>query len=64
MPAEGTPASIDDYIAGFPEDVQAVLRQLLATIREAAPDRRHARPCGRGEGKAEEVIPRSGCVGA
>jgi uncharacterized protein YdhG (YjbR/CyaY superfamily) len=38
MPAESTPASIDDYIAGFPEDVQAVLRQVRAIIREAAPD--------------------------
>lgn len=38
MPAEATPASIDDYIAGFPDDVQPVLRQVRAIIREAAPD--------------------------
>ena len=38
MPAEATPASIDDYIAGFPEEVQSVLRQVRAIIREEAPD--------------------------
>jgi uncharacterized protein YdhG (YjbR/CyaY superfamily) len=32
------PATIDEYIAGFPADVQAVLRQVRATIRDAAPD--------------------------
>ena len=31
------PKDIDDYIAGFPEDVQAKLMKLRATIREAAP---------------------------
>ncbi len=30
--------SIDDYIATFPEDVQAILQALRATIRAAAPD--------------------------
>ena len=30
--------SIDDYIAGFPDDVQEVLQQIRATIRDAAPD--------------------------
>ncbi len=33
-------SSIDEYIAGFPEDVQAVLKQMRAVIRAAAP---HAR---------------------
>jgi uncharacterized protein YdhG (YjbR/CyaY superfamily) len=28
---------MDDYIAGFPEDVQAKLQQVRATIRQAAP---------------------------
>ena len=28
---------IDDYIAGFPADVQRVLRQMRATIRKAVP---------------------------
>ena len=32
------PASIDDYIAGFPEDVQQILQQVRATIRQAAPE--------------------------
>lgn len=32
-----TPRDIDDYIAGFPEDVREVLEKLRATIREAAP---------------------------
>jgi uncharacterized protein YdhG (YjbR/CyaY superfamily) len=30
--------SIDEYIATFPEDIQAVLQALRATIRAAAPD--------------------------
>lgn len=38
MPADAVPASIDEYIAGFPDDVQPVLRQVRAIIREAAPD--------------------------
>jgi uncharacterized protein YdhG (YjbR/CyaY superfamily) len=33
-----TPQTIDDYIAGFPAEVQAILQQVRATIREAAPD--------------------------
>ena len=32
------PTSIDDYIAGFPEDVQQILQQVRATIRQAAPE--------------------------
>ena len=29
---------MDEYIAGFPKDVQAILKKIRATIREAAPD--------------------------
>ncbi|MFD2569303.1 iron chaperone [Spirosoma soli] len=32
------PKDIDEYIAGFPTDVQKVLEQIRATIHEAAPD--------------------------
>jgi uncharacterized protein YdhG (YjbR/CyaY superfamily) len=32
------PASIDDYISDFPEDVQQILQQVRATIRQAAPE--------------------------
>jgi uncharacterized protein YdhG (YjbR/CyaY superfamily) len=38
-----SPKDIDDYIAGFPPDVQKILRKIRATIRKAAP-------------KAEEAI--------
>jgi uncharacterized protein YdhG (YjbR/CyaY superfamily) len=31
------PKDIDSYIAGFPPDVQAILRRIRATVREAAP---------------------------
>jgi uncharacterized protein YdhG (YjbR/CyaY superfamily) len=31
------PSSIDEYIAGFPKDVQAILSKMRATIRRAAP---------------------------
>ena len=32
------PASVDEYIAAFPADIQAVLRSVRATVRAAAPD--------------------------
>lgn len=31
------PATVDEYIAGFPPGVQTVLRAVRATVREAAP---------------------------
>ena len=33
-----TAKTIDEYIARFPDDIQAVLQQIRATIREAAPE--------------------------
>jgi len=33
-----TPRTIDEYIAGFPPDVQDILQKIRMTIREAAPD--------------------------
>lgn len=35
-----TPKDIDEYIAGFPKDVQDVLEKIRKTIRKAAPDAR------------------------
>jgi uncharacterized protein YdhG (YjbR/CyaY superfamily) len=32
------PQTIDTYIAGFPEDVQAILQQIRRTIHETAPE--------------------------
>lgn len=32
------PETIDDYIAGFPQDVQDILEKIRTTIRKAAPD--------------------------
>ena len=32
------PKTIDEYIAGFPPDVQAILQKIRLTIRKAAPD--------------------------
>ncbi|HEX6288890.1 MAG TPA: DUF1801 domain-containing protein [Herpetosiphonaceae bacterium] len=32
------PKTIDEYIAGFPEDVQAILEKIRMTIRQAAPE--------------------------
>ena len=32
------PKDIDEYIAGFPADVRAILRKVRATIRMAAPE--------------------------
>jgi uncharacterized protein YdhG (YjbR/CyaY superfamily) len=31
------PRTVDEYIAGFPEDIQQLLQQVRQTIREAAP---------------------------
>ena len=33
-----TPKNIDEYIAGFPSDVQTSLRKVRAVVRKAAPD--------------------------
>lgn len=38
MAREITANTIDEYIAGFPEDVQDILRKIRDTIKEAAPD--------------------------
>ncbi|MEW6401361.1 MAG: DUF1801 domain-containing protein [Chloroflexota bacterium] len=33
-----TPSTIDEYIAGFPADVEAILEKFRATIHKAAPE--------------------------
>ncbi|MAT97106.1 MAG: hypothetical protein CL608_08190 [Anaerolineaceae bacterium] len=38
----GKPNSIDDYIANFPEAVQAKLQEMRVTIRKAAPEAQEA----------------------
>ena len=35
---QAAPKTIDEYIAGFPKDIQAILQRVRQTIREAAPD--------------------------
>ena len=35
---QAAPTTIDNYIAGFPKDVQAILKKIRLTIRKAAPD--------------------------
>ena len=40
MTPETEPANVDDYIAMFPPEVQAVLRQVRQVVREAAPQAR------------------------
>ncbi len=37
-----TPQNIDEYIAGFPSDIQEILEKIRMTIREAAPDAEEA----------------------
>ena len=37
-PNQEAPQTIDTYIAGYPEDVQAILQQVRRTIRETAPE--------------------------
>ncbi|MGV3601237.1 MAG: iron chaperone [Dyadobacter fermentans] len=36
--AASKPQTIDEYIAGFPDDVQAALQQIRAEVRTAAPE--------------------------
>jgi uncharacterized protein YdhG (YjbR/CyaY superfamily) len=36
-PNRRTPRTIDEYIAGFPAPVRAILRRIRSTIRDAAP---------------------------
>lgn len=38
MPEKKAPQNIDEYIAGFPEDVQIKLEKLRETIHQAAPE--------------------------
>jgi uncharacterized protein YdhG (YjbR/CyaY superfamily) len=35
---QAAPEDIDEYIAGFPNDVQAILEKIRMTIRKAAPE--------------------------
>ena len=38
MAKTSTPENIDEYIAGFPPDVRAILECIRQTVRQAAPD--------------------------
>ncbi|MGB8645393.1 MAG: DUF1801 domain-containing protein [Anaerolineae bacterium] len=38
IPNQPAPKTIDEYIAGFPPDVQEILEKVRLTIRKAAPD--------------------------
>lgn len=40
--SQAAPKSIDEYIAGFPKEVQEILEKVRATIRKAAPDAEEA----------------------
>jgi uncharacterized protein YdhG (YjbR/CyaY superfamily) len=33
-----SPQTVDDYIAGFPAEIQSILRQIRSIIRETVPD--------------------------
>ena len=35
---QAAPQTIDEYIAGFPPEVQAILQKIRLTIKKAAPD--------------------------
>ena len=36
--SQSVPQTIDEYIAGFPPDVQEILQKIRKTVHEAAPD--------------------------
>lgn len=44
--AETTPTTIDEYIAGYPSDVQDILQKIRFTISEAAPEAEEAMAYG------------------
>jgi uncharacterized protein YdhG (YjbR/CyaY superfamily) len=37
-PSQTAPQNIDEYIADFPPDIQAILQKIRTTIRKAAPE--------------------------
>jgi uncharacterized protein YdhG (YjbR/CyaY superfamily) len=39
---QSAPKDIDEYIAGFPDEVQEILEKIRMTIRKAAPDAKEA----------------------
>src|SRR5215472_12877467 len=39
---QGPPKKIDEYIAGFPKDVQEILEKIRRTIKKAAPEAEEA----------------------
>lgn len=39
---QNLPQTIDDYIGGFPPDIQAILQQIRSIIREIVPDAEEA----------------------
>ena len=39
---QAAPKTIDEYIAGFPQDIQEILEKVRVTIRKAAPDAQEA----------------------
>ena len=41
-PETAAPQTIDEYIAGFPPDVQEILEQVRQAVRETAPDAEEA----------------------
>jgi uncharacterized protein YdhG (YjbR/CyaY superfamily) len=41
-PLAAPPKNIDEYIAGFPEDIQAILHKIRAIVREEAPGAKEA----------------------
>jgi uncharacterized protein YdhG (YjbR/CyaY superfamily) len=41
-PERTTPTTIDEYISGFPEEVQQILEKVRATIRKEAPEAEEA----------------------
>jgi uncharacterized protein YdhG (YjbR/CyaY superfamily) len=42
MKTESAPKNIDEYIAGFPTDVQRILQEIRSIVRTAAPDAEEA----------------------
>ena len=38
MTPGSSPKTVDEYIAGFPKDVQRILKEVRAVVRAAAPD--------------------------
>ena len=60
-PAQSVPQTIDEYISGFPPDVQVILQKIRKTIHQAAPEAQEKIRAALAPNKAVTVHVYPGC---